>query len=819
MIASNLALAASRKTRVAIVVSHPIQHFVHFYRGLAKAHGIELRVFYCSSIGAKQYFDKDMGVAIQWQTDLLSGYDHVFLPEADSITRTTFWKVNNPSITKALDDFKPDIVKIHGYAQATLIRTLLWCGRRNIPAMIWSDSELLHSRSPVKKALKHLILRVIYGRISGFLSVGDNNEAYFRHYGVRKNQIFRVPFTIDEEAFAAARDNRGRHRTEWRTKLGIPQNAFAVLCVGKLIERKRPGDLIEALKIICSRKSGDVPLAILFAGDGPLRKELEAAAATVKDKCFFLGFVNVDKLPEIYAAVDALAHVSDMDPHPLTTSEASFVGLPLILSDRIGAVGPTDTARPGVNALVYPCCHTGRLADAIQRLMDEPELREKMGKASLQIANELNLQASVSGFLSAVDTLAPRKPASPAPHSNGGRSGERIAYFLTHPIQYQSPLIRRLVNGGMNLHVFYSTDNTSRSYYDPGFSREVAWDVPLLDGYPHTILNKEEPRGLRPLLIRSFERQIREALDSQPADMVWLHGWHHPFVVAAWNVARDLGLPIMLRGETSRGSIRGGRIMRLAHWLYYGRRFRDVSAFLALGSLNRSLYLRYGIDERKIFLVPHAVDNQFFQERARQAHASREALRKKLGLPAGELVILYSGRLAKEKDVGTLIKAVGCLNRDGSVRCRLAITGDGPLKPKLEALAAKSAPGAVNFLGFLNQTELPAIYDLADIFVMPSLFEPWGLVVNEVMNAGKPVIVSDRVGGGPDLVRPGENGDVFRAGDLEDLRAKLRPWLNDESLRQKGGVRSMEIISNWSFEEDLRGMQAATASIHGIKAA
>ncbi len=815
-------LASVNKNRVAIVVSHPIQHFVHFYRGLAKEESIELLVIYCSSIGAKQYFDKDMGVAIQWQTDLLSGYNHVFLPEADRITSTSFWTVNNPSVTAALNEFKPDLVKIHGYAQMTLLRTLWWCGRHRVPAVIWSDSELLHDRPALTRGLKHILLRLIYSRLSGFLTVGDNNQEYFLHYGARTDKMFRVPFTIDEAAFAVARDNRDRIRAEWRTKLGIPQDTFAVLCVGKLIERKRPGDLIEALKIICERRGGNAPLAIMFAGDGPLRQELEKAATPLKDKCFFLGFVNVDKLPDVYVTADALAHVSDIDPHPLTTSEASFVGLPLIISDRIGAVGKTDIARPDVNTLVYPCCDIKKLADAIQRLMEDKNLRENMGKASLQIANELNLKKSVQGFLSAVTNLTePEKKMPPLfdlrPEQRAAsENSPRIAYFLTHPIQYQSPLIRKLHDDGLNLHVFYATDSTSRPHYDPGYGREFEWDVPLLDGYQHTVLNHDEPAGLRPLLIRKYEAQIRTALRTRPVDMVWLHGWNHPYVVAAWKVARDMGLPIMLRGETSHGSITGGKTMKFFHRLYYTRKFRDVSAFLALGSLNRKLYLSYGVDENKIFLVPHAVDNTFFQSRVELAHQSRDKLRENLGLPSDCPLVLFSGRLAEEKDVVTLIRAIGRINQSLSPKCCLLISGDGPLKQSLMSVADSVAPQAVRFLGFQNQTQLPGIYDLADVFVLPSLFEPWGLVVNEVMNAGKPVIVSDAVGGGPDLIERGVNGDVFQAGNIDDLCAKLLPWLRDASLRACGGAESLPIINRWSYDEDVAGIKKALSFLSAV---
>jgi glycosyltransferase involved in cell wall biosynthesis len=141
------------------------------------------------------------------------------------------------------------------------------------------------------------------------------------------------------------------------------------------------------------------------------------------------------------------------------------------------------------------------------------------------------------------------------------------------------------------------------------------------------------------------------------------------------------------------------------------------------------------------------------------------------------------------------------------------MVGDGELRPSLEKLAQEAAPGLVKFMGFQNQTELPALYDLCDVFVLPSRFEPWGLVVNEVMNAGKPVIVSDQVGSGPDLVMPGRNGGVFRAGDAADLADQLRPWLLDAEKRAQGGAASLRRINAWGFQACCAGLKQALQSL------
>lgn len=382
----------------------------------------------------------------------------------------------------------------------------------------------------------------------------------------------------------------------------------------------------------------------------------------------------------------------------------------------------------------------------------------------------------------------------------------RLAYALTHPIQYQAPLIRHLREGGCDLEVVYATDITAGIYQDEGFGTQVTWDVPLLEGYPHRVLF---PGSALPAGMKNFRRHraaLTAAFDEIKPDAVWVHGWGNSYPLAALRAARNKNLPVLMRGETYLDSLHGGKLRRMAHAMVISMLFRSVSQFLAIGSANREYYRSHGVSDERIHLAPYAVDNAFFQARCREAAPRREALRAELGIQPGRPVILFCAKLIGVKDPATLIRAVAMAKE---TRPMLLLAGDGALRPELDKLVAEVAPGLVKFLGFRNQTELPAFYDLCDLFVLPSVFEPWGLVVNEVMNAGKPVIVSDKIGSGHDLVKPSENGDVFHAGDVKDLHAKMLPWLQDQALRESGGAESLRIIQRWGFEENLAGLRSA----------
>jgi glycosyltransferase involved in cell wall biosynthesis len=372
-------------------------------------------------------------------------------------------------------------------------------------------------------------------------------------------------------------------------------------------------------------------------------------------------------------------------------------------------------------------------------------------------------------------------------------------------------MIRYLRAGDVPVEVVYATDITARGYEDEGFGRKVEWDMPLLEGYPYRVLfpNDDLPCGLRQL--RRYRRALGAAFDEMRPDAVWVHGWGNAYPLAALLEARRRRLPVLMRGETSLECLHGGKVRRALHHGLLSVLFRGVSQFLAIGKANQAFYRHHGVAEGRIHLMPYAVDNTFFQQRCQAAASQRERLRAALGIEPGRPVILFCAKLIGVKDPATLIHAIGL---SAALNPLLLMAGDGALSPEMEELARKVAPGMVKFLGFRNQTELPALYDLCDVFVLPSVFEPWGLVVNEVMNAGKPVIVSNKVGSGHDLVQPGVNGDVFQAGNVEDLLVHMRPWLEDAGLRSRGGQESLRIINSWGFDQSLAGLQAAINALN-----
>lgn len=386
----------------------------------------------------------------------------------------------------------------------------------------------------------------------------------------------------------------------------------------------------------------------------------------------------------------------------------------------------------------------------------------------------------------------------------------RLAYLVSHPIQYQAPMLRRIAaEPGIELTVFFCSDMSVRAYRDDGFGRDVQWDVPLLDGYDHQFLPAVGGRGTIGR-IRPWNHGLPRALRRGGFDALWVHGYMRSYHMWAMACARRMGLIVLNRDEAWAHSAARGPLKAAAGPTFFAALRRLCHGWLVIGTANRDYYRARGMAPETMFAMPYAVDNDWFRVRAEAAATHRAALRAELGIAEGRPVVLFASKFVVRKRPGDLLDAFGRIARDPALRAPvLVFVGDGELRASIEARAAALGLDAVRFAGFRNQSELPRFYDLCDVFVLPSLLEPWGLVVNEAMNAGRAVIASDQVGAAIDLVRDSENGFVFPAGDVAALADRLRRALADPALCHRMGERSRVIIDGWSFREDVAGLRAA----------
>jgi glycosyltransferase involved in cell wall biosynthesis len=380
-------------SRLAVVVSHPIQYYAPLWRALAREPGLDLRVFFATRVGLDKTYDVEMRTELAWATDLTAGYAYEFLPEAASFQRTGF-HVDNPSLGAALSRFAPDAVVLHGYGSKTLLRALAFAKWHGARALLVADSSGDLAPPGWRRRLKRLVAPRLLRRYDAALTMGDRGEDHLAGLGFPRARMFRTP-TMMDEAFWTARRERPRLRAQERAGLGLAESDFVVLAAAKLSPRKRIGDLIAAAR--------GLRVTLLIAGEGEQRAALEAEAREAGVDARFLGFVNIDALPALYAAADAFAHPAEREPYGMVAVEAAIVGLPLLVSDDMGAVGPGAIARPGVNALVHRAGDAAALAGHLSRLREDEDLRARLAAGSLLLSQDHDGKMSVAAVLAAAD--------------------------------------------------------------------------------------------------------------------------------------------------------------------------------------------------------------------------------------------------------------------------------------------------------------------------------------------------------------------------------------------------------------------------------
>jgi glycosyltransferase involved in cell wall biosynthesis len=382
-------------TRVAVVVTHPIQYFGHVYRSLGSLQTVNLRVLFGSTMGATEYRDPGFGVQVRWDCDLLGGFDHQFLPGADSV-RTFSWKsLASVHVDEALADFDPDTVLLHGYSNPLMLRAWRWAKKHRRRIVMFGDGNgrTEASRPLVRRCCKRALLKPVLSHVDCFVTLGEANELYWRTLGVSRERMTWAPMYIPPpEITLRGQENTARARSEVRSELGIAAQQMLVICSGKFLPRKRQIDLIQAIDR-CNDVVG------LYVGDGTERRACQAAVGS--DRHRFLGFVNVPRLAELYAAADLLCHPAESEPYGLVIAEAAESGLPIVVTSQTGAVGERSHARVGHNAITYITGDVDSLSLTLASLANDQRHRYEMSQESRQIAAEMRL-ACIDGVARAV---------------------------------------------------------------------------------------------------------------------------------------------------------------------------------------------------------------------------------------------------------------------------------------------------------------------------------------------------------------------------------------------------------------------------------
>ena len=376
----------------------------------------------------------------------------------------------------------------------------------------------------------------------------------------------------------------------------------------------------------------------------------------------------------------------------------------------------------------------------------------------------------------------------------------KLGILASHPVQYQGPLFRALARR-LDLHVFFAHRQSRESQADAGFGIAFDWDVDLLEGYCSSFLDNIAARAGTDHFFGCNTPGIRGEIAGGSFDAFAVMGWHLYSYFQAILACKREHVPILIRGDSQLGTPRGA-IKRAVKALIYPVLLSQFDRCLYVGKGNREYLEHYSVPDSCLFFSPHCVDNEFFASRA--VLSDRACTRAWWGIQPHQQAVLFVGKLIEVKRPLDMVRAL-CRMRGASEPLVGVFVGDGPLRSDIEALG-KELDVPLVFLGFRNQTELPAIYAGADVLVLPSTSETWGLVVNEALASGLPCVVADTCGCAPDLVKVGVTGSVFRMGDSEHMAQQLATVLA-EMLR--GSEALAAHINGYSVDAAADGFIAA----------
>lgn len=388
----------------------------------------------------------------------------------------------------------------------------------------------------------------------------------------------------------------------------------------------------------------------------------------------------------------------------------------------------------------------------------------------------------------------------------------RVAFLSTHPIQYHADWFQALSgHPSLDLDVLYCWKPDADAQGQPGFGVAFEWDVPLLEGYSYRFLRNVAREPSTDSFFGMDSPELADLIASRTYDAVVTNGWHYK---SAWQAMRSCwasNVPVLVRSDSHLKTERRA-LARAVKALPYRWFIPRLNACLPVGRLSAEYFAHYGASPERVHIVPHAANSLFGRE-APRALQSRAATRERWNAGENETVFLFAGKFTSMKRPLDFVRAIAAASRAGATVVGVMV-GDGPLRAECEE-RARSEGAPVRFAGFVNQSKMVNAYVAADALVLPSSGgETWGLVVNEAMSCGRPAIVSDRVGCGPDLVESGSTGFVFRCGDVAGLADRFREAASDGGRLSAMGSAAMRRVESHSVAASASAMvEALHASV------
>jgi glycosyltransferase involved in cell wall biosynthesis len=358
---------------------------------------VDLTVIFASSGGVRPYDAGFGGRQIAWDEDLLGGYRHEFLRNANrNDVSMGFLALRDLDVIRRIWKGRFDAVWVHGYSYLTLWLAILTARLRGLPILVREEQTLLHRRPRFRELARRVTLGLLF-RCSTGLYIGSNNREFFRAYGMPEERLFPAPYCVDNESLQRRARELSADRERVRQQLGIDGAEPVILFVGKLVAKKDPLTLIEAFHAVRQK----LPCHLLVVGEGPLeiamRQWIQARGLL---GVTFAGFMNRSEITAAYAVADVFCLPSTLhETWGIVVNEAMNFSLPIVVSDKVGCA--RDLVREGDNGHVVPAGDSATLAVALTGLIGDSRRRHHYGQRSLEIISAWNVGLAVDGIAAA----------------------------------------------------------------------------------------------------------------------------------------------------------------------------------------------------------------------------------------------------------------------------------------------------------------------------------------------------------------------------------------------------------------------------------
>lgn len=388
---------------------------------------------------------------------------------------------------------------------------------------------------------------------------------------------------------------------------------------------------------------------------------------------------------------------------------------------------------------------------------------------------------------------------------------KKLAIVTSHPIQYNAPWFKLLAQSSqIDLKVFYTWSQTIESVKDYKFGREIKWDIPLLDGYHYEFVNNVSSNPGTHHFLGIDNPELIEAIKQYKPDVLLIFGWNFKSHLKAMRYFKGK-IPVWFRGDSTLIDEKG-IVKTLPRRLVLTFIYRYIDKALYVGKANKDYFKAHGLNESRLTHVPHAIDVERFADKSNKWNYDEmvASKSKKLNL-IGKKVIVFAGKFEEKKQPHLLIKSIIELNSARVDKIQLLMIGNGPLENELKSMA--EGHDFISFLPFQNQTQMPVVYRMADVFCLPSKGpgETWGLAVNESFACNTPVVITDKVGCAEDLILEGINGFILKNNEVEGLKDLILRALN---LNKEQLDKSCDQInSKWNYNEIVKILETEVRSI------